>query len=73
MQRRAAAGTRGSSARNYRRKLMKKRHVNTWQAMHAMQHFDDLEMAKKVFHASTQVRIKEKKICCGWYLEVGGF
>lgn len=55
MQRRAAAGTRGSSARNYRRKLMKKRHVNTWQAMHAMQHFDDLEMAKKVFHASTQV------------------
>jgi baculoviral IAP repeat-containing protein 6 len=48
MQRRMANSNRCSASRNYRRKLQKR-------LMHHKQQLEDLEAAKKAFHASTQV------------------
>lgn len=49
MQRRMATSNRCSASRNYRRKLQKR-------LMHHKQQLEDLEAAKKAFHASTQVQ-----------------
>jgi baculoviral IAP repeat-containing protein 6 len=48
MQRRMATSNRCSASRNYRRKFQKR-------LMHHKQQLEDLEAAKKAFHASTQV------------------
>jgi len=48
MQRRMASANRCTASRSYRRKLQKR-------LMHHKQQLEDLEAAKKAFHASTQV------------------
>lgn len=48
MQRRTYLASRCTASRNYRRKLQKK-------LMHHKQQLEDIESAKKAFHASTQV------------------
>jgi len=48
MQRRMASTNRCTASRSYRRKLQKR-------LMHHKQQLEDLEAAKKAFHASTQV------------------
>jgi hypothetical protein len=56
MQRRMASANRCNASRSYRRKLQKR-------LMHHKQQLEDLEAAKKAFHASTQVGHPVISVC----------